>query len=65
MPKTCFNFEDSDPKPGKDVKQTNQLEARTGNSPYDTGDNKLERYTSQHGNLGMLGDRNTKATSGK
>lgn len=65
MPKTYYNFDDAEPKPGKDVKQTSQLEARTGGEPYATGDNKLERYTNQHGNLGMLGDRNSKASGGK
>ena len=63
MPKTYFGFDDGEaPKP-KDVSETKQLEPRMGAEPYATGENKLERYSKDHGPLGALGDRTLKTKS--
>lgn len=57
MPKTYFGFDDAEPPKAKDVSETKQLEPRTGNAAYETGNNELVRNSRPHGNLGSLGDR--------
>lgn len=57
MPKTYFSFDDAEPPKAKDVSETKQLEPRTGNAAFETGNNELIRNSRPHGNLGQLGDR--------
>lgn len=51
-----YNFDDESPA-AKQVENTQQLEPRTREEPFQKGQNSLESYRKDHGDLGALGDR--------